>query len=80
MVEDKDWDFENSPTLDKNKWTGTHFGNCGETYPFLHILQVRHSIYQRYELTVLLKTQPRLDDQNKGKCSRIGFEELFLGR
>ncbi|CVL03625.1 uncharacterized protein FMAN_15091 [Fusarium mangiferae] len=37
-IDDIDWDFKKSPTLNKNKWTGMHFGNCGETYPFLHIL------------------------------------------
>ncbi|KAG4262779.1 hypothetical protein FPRO03_10142 [Fusarium proliferatum] len=37
-IDDKEWDFENSPTLNQNKRAGTHFGNCGETYPFLHIL------------------------------------------
>ncbi|QGI71155.1 hypothetical protein CEK26_003492 [Fusarium fujikuroi] len=47
-IDGKEWDFENSPTLNKSKRTGTHFGNCGETYPFLHILRLA-DLY-KYEL------------------------------
>ncbi|CZR45166.1 uncharacterized protein FPRO_15659 [Fusarium proliferatum ET1] len=31
------WDYWWSPTLEENAIAGTHFGNCGETYPFLHV-------------------------------------------
>lgn len=34
------WHFNNSPNRSKNiDKAGTHFGNCGETYPFLHIFR-----------------------------------------
>lgn len=36
-VEEK-WAFQWSPLLEEKPEVGTHFGNCGETYPFLHIL------------------------------------------
>jgi hypothetical protein len=36
-VEEK-WDFQWSPLLEEKPKAGTHFGNCGETYPFLHML------------------------------------------
>ncbi|KAF5603162.1 uncharacterized protein FSUBG_7385 [Fusarium subglutinans] len=31
------WHFNNSPNRSVKGDAGTHFGNCGETYPFLHI-------------------------------------------
>ncbi|KAL9561696.1 hypothetical protein ACKAV7_014252 [Fusarium commune] len=37
LIEGKVWDFENSPNRTKKGKAGTHYGNCGETYPFLHI-------------------------------------------
>lgn len=43
--EDKDkveqpWSYANSPRIDVVGKLGTHFGNCGETYPFLQMLYV----------------------------------------
>lgn len=32
------WEFDNSPVISAGGNSKTHFGNCGETYPFLQVL------------------------------------------
>lgn len=34
----KKWDFDTSPQRKVKKESGTRFGNCGETYPFLSLV------------------------------------------
>ncbi|KAF5964504.1 hypothetical protein FCOIX_13392 [Fusarium coicis] len=74
---DVSWKFDNSPNISAGGSSKTHFGNCGETYPFLQVFD-QWSLGKRSDTSGLALYKNFLND--KAMYKDIHIDKLTKGK